>query len=380
MEYRRLLGRNARYIVVALALVLAVILPTIVSAAQLTQRSIALSSSSADADGVTYTVQFTPPSNAAAFVVDFCSNSPAVGQPCTAPVGFSASSVSSTTVNFTDVAALDANTVRVTGSITQPTPVSVNLDNINNPTNSGTLYARIVTFDTVVNANAYESEVVVAGYQMTGKVDEGGAAIAITDTVGVSGAVLESITFCVSGAAITDACETTTTPVLSLGEQVGDVYALQPGTVSEGSIYTQISTNAASGAVVNLKSSALDCGGLVRAGAPTSCDIGPALTDGVDGTAARFGVRVLPGADLAGATGLFQAATASAYNGTSYTLNFAAGNATGVTSVFGDPFLDTGNAPANGKNMELNFGASVTNDTPAGLYSTDLSLIATGKF
>jgi hypothetical protein len=30
--------------------------------------------------------------------------------------------------------------------------------------------------------------------------------------------------------------------------------------------------------------------------------------------------------------------------------------------------------------MALTFGASVSNDTPAGLYATDLSLIATGKF
>ena len=30
--------------------------------------------------------------------------------------------------------------------------------------------------------------------------------------------------------------------------------------------------------------------------------------------------------------------------------------------------------------MMLTFGVKVTNDTPAGAYSTDLSLIATGKF
>jgi hypothetical protein len=30
--------------------------------------------------------------------------------------------------------------------------------------------------------------------------------------------------------------------------------------------------------------------------------------------------------------------------------------------------------------MKITFGASIANDTPAGKYSADLSLIATGKF
>jgi hypothetical protein len=60
-------------------------------------------------------------------------------------------------------------------------------------------------------------------------------------------------------------------------------------------------------------------------------------------------------------------------------MNFVDGT-TGVTSTYGDSLLDTANLPVNNKNVQITFGASVSNLTPAGLYSADLSLIATGKF
>ena len=82
----------------------------------------------------------------------------------------------------------------------------------------------------------------------------------------------------------------------------------------------------------------------------------------------------------ASSNGTLRATPATGYNNTTYVFNYDATNATGVTSTYGDAILDTDSAPVNGKNMELTFGASVTNNTPAGLYATDLSMIATGKF
>jgi hypothetical protein len=61
-------------------------------------------------------------------------------------------------------------------------------------------------------------------------------------------------------------------------------------------------------------------------------------------------------------------------------MGYVSGDATGVTSTYGDPILDTAGAPVNNMGMPLTFGASAANDTAAGLYSADLSLIATGKF
>lgn len=376
MNSIKLVNRQVGSVIAVAALLLATIVPAFVFAAQVTQRSIALSNSSAAASGVSYQVKFTSEGAAGAFVLDFCSDSPVIGQTCTAPTGFSASAAASTTSGFTDVSALDANTLVVTGTIGASSDISVDLTGITNPSTAGPLYARIITYDTDTNADLYNSTALGSG-----NVDDGGLAISITSTVGVSGAVLESLTFCVSKAAPTANCGGTDAPVLQLGETVGDAVALSADVVSEGTINTQISTNAANGAVVRLKSSATDCGGLMRAGSPTACDILPALTGGIAAGDAKFGVKTASATGTGtNPNGTLQPVVGSGYNDTTYALNYIAGNATGVTSNFGDPFLDTNNLPVNNQNMALTFGVSVTNSTPAGLYSTDLSMIAVGKF
>lgn len=371
-------------IIVSVALLVGVTAPgfisTYVSADQVTSRSIALSSTSADSSGVTYSVDFTAPTAASAFAILFCSNSPLPGVACTAPTGFDATAAASTTAGFTTVTG-STNNVVVTGTIGTGATVAVDLTGIHNPTAAGPLYARISTYASTANATA---DMAATGTsQGTLGVDNGGVAISITNSIGVSGAVLESLVFCVSGTTITTGdCTGTTSPVLKLGEAVGSTVALVPGTVSTGNLYTLISTNASSGAVVNLKSSTIGCGGLVRVGA-ANCDIGPALQTDINGTTdttAKFGVKVNPGTPIAGSNGIFQIVPASGYSGSAYALNWASGDTTGVTSTYGDPFLNTGGAPVNGKQMVLTFGANVTNQTPAGLYSANLGLIATGKF
>jgi len=357
------------------ALLLALILPSIVSAAQLTERSVALSSASKSATGVSYDIKFKSVGAAGAVLIDFCSNTPLIGEPCTAPAGFTA-------VGADNAGTIDATASRVivTQSVTANTATTVSLTGITNPSTVGPLYARIITYTNETTAALYNPEQTID--QDVNRVDEGGAAISITNTIGVSGAVLESMSFCVSGGAIADNCTgSITAPTLKLGQQVGDAFALVPGVVSEGSIYTQISTNAATGAVVSLKSNTTNCGGLVRAGA-TNCDIAPSLNGNIEtnSATAKFGVKTNAATDGTGASGTFQPANLSIYTPTEFRLNYVAGNGTGVTSPFGDPFLDTANLPVNNKNMQLTFGATVTNQTPAGLYSADLSLIATGKF
>ena len=352
------------------ALLLAVILPTIVGAAQLTERSVAVSSASKGADGVSYEFKFKSAGAAEGTIIDFCEENPIVGQACSGPAGFSVSAATGT-----GVVALDSNTLEVTQAITAAQNVTIQVAGVSNPDAVGPFYARIVTYS-ADNLDNY----VAADNLGTGTVDQGGASIIITDTIGVSGAVLESMTFCVSGAnTIADGCVSgVTPPTLKLGQAVGSAFALTPGVVSEGSIYTQISTNSSTGAVVSLKSSTIGCGGLVRAGA-TNCDIDPSMDTDVLGTdnTAKFGVKTTA---ATGGTGTFQPAQGSIYVPSAFKMNWVVGDATGVTSTFGDAFLDTAGAPATNKKMTLTFGASVTNETPAGLYSADLSLIATGKF
>ena len=381
----RLPSRRVAYVAAAFMLLFTTLISTFASAAQVSERSITLSSSAADANDLTYQVNFTSVQSAGAVVIDICENTPLFGEDCDTPNGFAFTGATVPTAGFTDESVLDANTLRVTGTVAAATPISFEITSVDNPTAAGTIYARIVTFDNATNADAYVSNTAAEG--AGGVRDTGGVALSITPSIAVSGSVLESMTFCVSAAAPTLNCGGVTPPTLALGEDVGNgVIALTPTALSTGSIYTQISTNAASGAVVRLKSSTTGCGGLARAGAASfaaGCGIAPA---GMGGTVAqneaKFGVIAASAADPSGGapSGTFRIANASGYSATLYKLNYVSGDATGVTSTYGDPFLDTNDAPINNRNMQLTFAASATNTTPAGKYSADLSMIATGKF
>ena len=377
MNIVKTIKQKLPYLGVSAALLLAAVAPGIIStqafAAQVTERSIALSSSSFDADNVTYEVGFTAVQAAGAFTIDFCSEGTDPAEACTTPTGFSANVVTTATPDFS-IGTKSAGKVIVIGDIDAADTVVVALDAINNPTAEGPLYARITTYAGESQANAG-----------TPKLDQGSVAIQITNTISVSGAVLESLTFCVASATITQNCANASAnaPVLKLGETVGTIKALQVGVVSTGLLYTQISTNATTGAVITLKSST-PCGGLQRVGAAI-CDIAPAQNLDIEGndTTAKFGVKTGTAAATAGvttATGTIQPAATSLYNSGSFVFNYAANNSTGVTSPLGDPFLDTDDKPADNQNMPLTFGATVTNSTPAGNYSTSLNMIATGKF
>lgn len=392
----RLFDRRARIMAAAFAVLLATIVPALVFADQVTERSIQLSSATAGASNVTYTVNFKAVQAAGAFVVNFCTNTPLLGETCDQPAGLNLSSATATTTDFTDESALNAYTMRVTGDISAGEVVSVVITGVTNPTAAGQLYARIVTYDTPTNANAYVAA--TAAEDTAGVQDHGGVALSITPTIGVSGAVLESMTFCVAGDVDPEAPANPITtascnggaalpaPTVRLGTVIGDTTVLDAQNVYEGRVYTQISTNAANGAVINLKSNTTGCGGLARAGAAdfaTGCGILPATdTNGIAANQAKFGVKTGTAAGVGSSNGTLRPYNGGAgfYNATTFRMNWISGDATGVTSTYGDPFLDTNGAPVNNMGMPITFGASVSNDTPAGRYSADLSLIATGKF
>lgn len=389
MKSLNIVGRQAGFVAVVASLLIALVAPILVSAAQVTERSIALSSSSVDSTDVSYAVTFKSAVGAdaaGAFVIDFCSNSPVIGEACTPPTDFDATAVATATSGYTipeDEATANSVVIDKTVALAANSTATFTLTEITNPSVTGPMYARIVTYDT--EASALLHDVTDTDEEDANRIDSGSVAIFINPTIGVSAAVLESMTFCVSGAEedgdnpITANCTgTLLAPTLQLGE--GEPKALEVGTISTGDIYTQISTNAASGVVVNLKSSATGCGGLINS-SKAGCYILPALnTDILDtGVDSKFGLKIAA-ADFSGAAGTLQAASGALYNGTTYALNYVSGDATGITSIYGDPILDTGNTYASNKGMKLTFGATINNSTPAGKYSADLSLIATGKF
>lgn len=371
-------GRLATLAALSVATLGQAFMPALVSADQVSDRSVSLSSAVKDATDVTYNVTFTPVTSAAAFVVEFCSNSPLIGEACTAPADMDASGAGTSTAGaaISTTTAATANKVAVTATLTNAVATTVAIDHIDNPSAAGTVYARIVTYDTDAHTANYASTDVGAG-----AVDQGSVALSITDNMSVSGAVLESLEFCISAVTLDSNCANATTPTLSIGETTGTVKALTTEAVSTGTVYTLLSTNAVGGAVVSLKSSAANCGGLILAGktGATGCNITPLTAAAADfkGTA-KFGVKL--GADItdAGSGALTHEGT---YNDTTYYMGYdsSATPATGVTSVYGDPVFSSAGY-ANKLPMSLTFGASVAPNTPAGRYSADLGLIATGTF
>lgn len=380
----RTLNRRAGSVFAVAALVLSTALPGLASAATVTERSIELSSATKNADNVTYNISFktdTGTSSTEAFVVDFCDNTPLIGEPCSTTnlTGFTTASVATAGPN--SVTSVDANTVKVTlgSAVAAEGAVSVPLTGIHNPQTAGTMYARITTYATAAAMNAAAP----AGYDTatsvgTNKQDEGGVALSFNDSIGVSAAVMESLQFCMSKAAIGNNCDFTGTPyeapTLKLGREVETgVFALDSQDIYTGIVNTQLSTNAVGGAVVNVKSNQ-QCGGLHRAGAASNlCDIvGAGTTGSITAGQAKFGI--MTGTAITDATDGDFGPTGTYASG-SYRLDNA-----GVLSAYGEPILTTNSKPANNRNMQLTFGASAANNTPAGNYSAALSLIATGKF
>lgn len=370
-------GRMATLAALVVATLGQALLPALASADGVTSRSIALSSATVNAAGVTYKVSFTAAQAVGAYIVEFCNDSPVIGQTCTAPTGFDATSAALGADGTTATAVTGStNKLVVTNTIAAAGSVTDSFTGIHNPSTTGPLYARIITFDTAANASAAASDTA------TGAKDSGSVAISINSNVSVSGAVQESMQLCASAAVMTDNCAGATAPSLKLADANGALGT----TLLTVPLYTQISTNASSGAVVSLKSDAAACGGLHRVGDAydtSHCFIKPSTTTVADNSG-LFGL-MLSANDTSDATkGTFQKHSGSVYDTSNYKMGFDSANPTaptsGVTSVYGDQILDTNGAPANSRNMTMTFGASATNMTPAGTYQANLSLIATGTF
>lgn len=361
------------------AMVIVSAISSIVSAATLSERSVMPSSAAVSATGVQYAVEFTPQADASAFVVDFCDNSPLIGQSCEAPAGLSVQTATTATSGVSIVGTRTANKLVATKAMEANEPEVITFTGITNPSSVGTIFARILTFEDSAAAEAYASDTTGA------VIDSGSVAMYFNSSVAVSGTVLETLTFCLSGEEIGPNCSDADAPAaIILGQETAPgsgVYALEAGVLSEGTLHTQINTNAVNGAVVRLRSSAA-CGGLVHQGTG-ECSIAAALDneDGIDGSEALFGVRLVGATEASGGNpvGIIRAFNGT-YYGETFAFRYVENNQTGVTSAFGDEFLDTGGAPATDQNMELSFGATITNETPAGTYSTDISMIAVGKF
>jgi hypothetical protein len=383
------------YGLAAVALLVAAVAPTLfsrnVEAAQVTTRSVKMSNATPGATGVKYTVSFVVGTigNIQGVNVDFCggnaSDTPIIGDSnCTIPTGMSLAGVTVTspttglnpTTGWTASVINSSHTASITNasgaSVSNGATVTFELNGITNPTATAvpgslkTFYARITTFATSAAAGSYTSGT-PGSY-----VDYGGAALSVASSVQITAKVMETLTFCVSGSSITSCSSGLTTPSVDLGATVGSNVILDSNAVYTANAYTQTSTNASGGAIVRLKTtSSTTCAGLSRDSGAT-CTFIPAVggtTAAITAGTAAFGMCVTPGTANTTAT--------SPYNHVSCT-QYGMDN-TAATGTYGSQIYSS-TGPLNQENDTLKYAATASNTTPAGIYTSTQSLIATGTF
>lgn len=369
-------GRIFAALGVLTASVLSAVVPAIVSADTITTRSIELSSSTKSASA-TYNVTFTTIAASTGVVeIDFCDTA-AIDTACTAPDINTASVARAAGVAGTATSTNSGKGVKfVPTAPAAAGSFNVELSGITNPTTAQTMYARIVTYadDAAYTnvSNGYTDPSDVGTY-----LDDGSVALSITDGFSVSGSVLESLTFCASGAATTD-CTGTTAPNIKLGTDG----VLGTTADADGNVYTAVATNASSGAVVNLKSDALGCGGLYRDGVSnsTNCGISPVTTAAaLSAPTAQFGAKLTIAQPTTINSGTGVLAMETGWSASNYFMPYVS-DTDGVTSVYGAPVYNTSGAPTTFGTVTLGFNAHRAELTPAGNYTAKFNLIATGTF
>lgn len=379
-------GSLAAAVAVVLGALVPLLTPLVDAASQVQSRSIQMSDATPSHPNTEYTVTFTPQTAGAdSFVIDFCSNSSIIGGACTGsdidaknsiamssgPTGWTVDTAATFLTSRTNAIA-----VKDASGSTLPTgsPITLVFTGITNPSATGTFWARIYTFSTNTYGT-YADPTTLGTY-----LDYGGFALSTTALINITATVMETLTFCTSGynsgTPPTDGCAATTAPNLVLGQ--GTPQVLSTTTPSTDNAYFQISTNALHGAIVNMKSHNLagsGCTGLSRDGG-TSCDIpgqGASASDFTTDNQAEFGLTVAAGVPSSLGTGAV--APVAPYNTAGqYAMNPA------VIGTYGDTIANTAGAACSNVNTLMTFAAQASVTTPAGVYSVDESLIATGTF
>ncbi len=444
------------------ALLVAAGLPIITSqhasALQLSSRSIQMSDASTSGNvnitsgvgsgvGVTYRVSFTSKVRANSLIIDFCKEDPILNDTCTKPTGMTGASTAfagvtgkisaannwsltpaagqlrlnnTTPVSSTDsisqtgtplVPVSEAQVFDITG-MTNPDLTACTVAGVTNCT----FYARIYSYGNNTFGN-YVSPTNVGTV-----VDYGGIALSTSTVISITARVQESLTFCVTaadpvtwlaaGSGAANDCSASEVaaapPALTLGHGT-PTKILDNNQADTASIWSQLSTNATNGAVINLVNSNVSCGGLSADNGAT-CAI-PAVNGGSATPAAANAIEANAGT---AAFGLFASDSfAATGGGVGSVIPNAPYNTTGheKQAIPADPDtwygMDTATAQANGNtpattpgNVTTTFGSIVASTTsptyhintmyvfaataalttPAGIYSANLSMIATGTF
>lgn len=406
-----------------------------VNAAQLTSRSLTISSAVPAASGVTYTFNFTPATATAitSMTMQFCTS--AIGT-CTAPAGSlnvktlgaghialtnfegTVSGLAQDTTTTTPVDCTQVNDLCATwtdATAQTATNHTITLTDITNP-NLGTFYVRIVTY-----SGTY-----------TTVVDSGNVAAATTQTFTVNATVQEQLTFCVGAVNGTSAtvevvtyalptCSSLSGSSLSLGTlsssavSVSPVSTAQPYNGDLNNAVAELTTNAANGSVISYnavqQSGTNHLGALRVAGA--TCATGNSFTDQCINSVGATSAILAPGTEDFGMTipGVnCYNVPSSVYTCNQTTHNLAISsnyncNSTDAASSFDSSYFDTGGQTTSdtlckyawdetgtsetvatsssvvaGEGLIMEFAATPELTTPTGAYAAQANFVATPTF
>jgi hypothetical protein len=391
------------------------------AAAQVTNRSIEMTDAASSGTSVTtgvgsgtnvtYRVSFTAiAASAQSLIIDFCSQTPLMNASCTRPAGMTTNAAALAAVSGDIGTGWSIDTTppnpltQVNGRIMltsdgahdiAPGPQVFDLTGITNPSTVGSFYARIYTFSNTTYGTYADPD---AGVDPAGAgdfVDFGGIALSTVNVITITARVQEQLTFCITKATgFTDCSDAAVSaaanlPAIVLGHTVNGIQVLDSGAVDTGTINSQLSTNATNGAVVRMRNSNLTCGGL-SADNGTTCAIpainaGAATASAMTAGTAAFGLFV--SSSTLGTNGIGALTPTAAYhNGSHVTVpgDVWYGMDTGtandnVTSTFGSTLCSTP-SPVYRVNNSYTFAATAALTTPAGIYTANLSMIATGTF
>ncbi|HEX8182550.1 MAG TPA: hypothetical protein VF575_03020 [Candidatus Saccharimonadales bacterium] len=332
----------------------------------LSSRSIQMSSSANGATNTAYKVTFTTVTNnqnVGSVVVEFCSNSPILGDTCTPPTGMDinqatlalynySGNVTGLTIDTTNSSANRLVLTRANGTVANGTTTfemgNGTNNGVTNPTTTNTtFFARIITFNSTTGA----------GDEIADSIDAGGVALSTANQLNVTAKVQETLTFCVYTGIN---CANGGTAV-ALGDGNG-VLSSTSTTYTNTASY-DLASNALGGVAVKLK------GDTLKSGSFSITPHGPVCTADVVVTGTeQFGLRVSTVGAGQTADPLYGCQT------NNHTFDVA-----NINTVYGQNIASTAGATDSSTSV-VELAAKSAGTTEAGVYTTTLTLIATATY
>jgi hypothetical protein len=326
-----------------------------VGAAQISSRSITMSTSAGGVTGVTYTLATSalPTTGTAvkSLQIQFCES---LSDGCaSAPAGFTSASASLAS-QPTGLGSLSGWSVE-TG--TNGSLMIVNASNSTNPSGAVSVVWSGVANPTATNTTFYGIITTYSNADFTGATDTGSIALSTSNQVEVSLTVDETLTFC-AGTSITDQnCATISGSFVDLGH--GSTTSTATGTSVMAA-----STNGSLGYTITVSGTTLTSG----VNTITALSSGGSSTIGNK----QFGIN-LAGNNTAPAVGAAVSGTGTGVPTANYGINnnfrFASGNV--VASASG---------PTNANTFTIGYIANIDGMTPPGVYNTILTYTATANY